>query len=112
MPGNVLTTTSQVMCPHGGQATLLTSNTKVLIDNSPALLESDVHPVVGCPFTIGQKYSPCVKITWSAGATKMKVTKNETSVLIKTSQGKCISAEGATQGIATIVNTELKVSAQ
>ena len=46
----ILTTGSTVMCPHGGQAVLFTSNVDALIDGVPALLLSDVHPIVGCPF--------------------------------------------------------------
>ena len=113
MPGNVLTIASTVLCMHGGSAILTTSNTKMLIDNAPALLESDIHPVAGCPFQIpvgaGTKPSPCIRIEWSAGATKMKV--NGVPVLVRSSIGKCYSPEGAMQGIANIVNTQVKISA-
>jgi hypothetical protein len=110
MPGQILTTSSTITCTHGGQAILLTANAKVTVDGAPALLESDVHPVVGCPFTVGPKYSPCIRIEWTAGATK--VTINQTKVLVKSSIGKCINAEGAPQGVALILNTQMKVSAQ
>jgi hypothetical protein len=110
MPGQILTTASTITCMHGGQAILLTANAKVLVDGAPALLESDIHPVAGCPFTIGPKYSPCIRIEWTAGAAK--VTINGTSVLVRSSIGKCISAEGAPQGIAMIINTQTKVTAQ
>ena len=98
------------MCPHGGQATLLTSNTRGFAESAPALLESDIHPIVGCPFTIGLKYSPCIRIEWSAGASK--VTVNDIAVLVRTSIGKCINPEGAPQGVAIIVNTQIKATAQ
>ena len=110
MPGQILTTASTITCMHGGQAILLTANTKVLVDGAPALLETDIHPVAGCPFTIGPKYSPCTRIEWTAGAAK--VTINGTKVLVRSSIGKCISAEGAPQGIAMILNTQTKVMAQ
>jgi len=110
MPGQVLTTSSTITCTHGGQAILLTSNAKVTADGAPALLESDIHPVVGCPFTVGPKYSPCIRIEWTAGAGK--VTINQTKVLVQSSIGKCINAEGAPQGVAMILNTQMKVSAQ
>ena len=110
MAGNILTTASTIMCTHGGQATLFTSNTKVLAQNAPALLETDVHPVVGCPFTVGPKYSPCVRIEWSAGATQNTV--NGTAVLTRSSIGKCLGAEGAIQGVAISVNTQIKASAR
>lgn len=109
MPGNILTTASTIMCPHSGSAILSTANTKGFATNAPALLEMDVHPVAGCPFTIGPKYSPCIRIEWSAGAGK--VTVNGTPVLVKSSIGKCINPEGAPQGVAIIVNTQIKASA-
>jgi hypothetical protein len=94
---------------HGGTAILTTANTKLMVDNAPALLESDVAVVVGCPFTIGPKYSPCVKIEWTLGAAML--SSNGTKVLVKTSIGKCISGEGATQGIAMVASTQMKTSA-
>lgn len=110
MPGFILTTLSQVKCTHGGTATLVTANAKLKIDGAPALLESDVHPVVGCPFTLPNgKPQPCIRIEWTGGAATCKV--DGTKVLIKTSIGKCISAEGATQGLAIIVQTQVKAKA-
>ena len=103
---NLLTTASQVMCPHGGQATLITSNTQVTADGSPVLLESDVHIIAGCSFAIGPKYSPCVRIEWSAGTTASK--SNGTAFLTQSSVGKCLGAEGATQGMAMVVQTQTK----
>lgn len=110
MPGQILTTSSTITCTHGGQAILFSANSKVLVDGTPALLETDIHPVAGCPFTIGPKYSPCIRIEWTAGASKLTI--NETKVLVQSSIGKCISAEGAPQGIALIINTQMKVSGQ
>lgn len=110
MPGYVLTTASQVTCMHGAKAILTTSNVMARIDNMAALLETDVHAVAGCPFTLpGPKPSPCVRIEWSAGAVMAK--SNGTPLLIQTSIGKCISAEGAVQGIAIIAQTQAKAKA-
>jgi hypothetical protein len=110
MPGNILTTLSQVMCVHGGKAILTTANAKLKIDGAPALLESDIHPVAGCPFTIPPtKPQPCIRIEWTAGAAMCKA--DGTKVLTNASVGKCISAEGATQGLAIIAQTQVKVSA-
>ncbi|MFN0140315.1 MAG: hypothetical protein ACKVQW_09540 [Pyrinomonadaceae bacterium] len=110
MPGYILTTASQIMCMHGGTAILTTANTTVKVDNMPALVETDIHPVAGCAFTIPPgKPSPCIRIEWSMGATQVKA--NETAVLIQSSIGKCISAEGATQGVAIIAQTQTKAQA-
>ncbi len=114
MPGNILTIASTVLCMHGGSAILTTANSKVMADNMPALLESDVHSVAGCPFQIpvgvGTKPSPCIRIEWSGGSTQVQV--NGVGVLLQSSIGKCFSPEGAMQGIASIVNTQLKASAR
>jgi hypothetical protein len=114
MPGNILTVGSTIMCLHGGQAILTTANSKLLVDNLPALLESDVHAVAGCPFQIpfgtGTKPSPCVRIEWSAGSVRVAV--NGAGVLVRTSVGKCFSPEGAPQGLAVIANTQVRTTAQ
>jgi hypothetical protein len=110
MPGKVLTTASTIQCPHGGRAMLQTANTKTFAGGASVLLEADVHLVVGCPFTIGLKYSPCVRIEWSAGASK--VTVQQSKVLVQSSIGKCINAEGAPQGVAIIGTTQMKALAQ
>lgn len=110
MPGYVLTTTSQVTCIHQAKAILTTSNVKAKIDGSPALLESDIHAVVGCPFTVGPKYQPCVRIEWSMGATMAKV--DGTRVLVQSSIGKCYSADNIMQGIAIISQTQIKAQAK
>ncbi len=98
------------MCPHGGQATLMTTNTHASAQGGRILLESDVHLVTGCPFTVGDKYSPCVRIEWSAGSGTSSV--NGTAVLVRSSIGQCLNAAGLTQGVATIVQTQPKASAQ
>ena len=109
MPGANLTTASQIQCPHGGQATLITTNVHAQA-GAAMLLESDVHVVAGCPFTIGTKYSPCVRIEWSAGATK--VTAGGVAVLTSSSVGKCYSPESAPQGVALVVNTQNRVTSE
>lgn len=110
MPGNILTTSSQIKCMHGGSAILTTSNTKMMVDNAPALLESDIHSVAGCPFTLpGPKPSPCIKIEWMLGAAMCQ--SGGTKVLVMSSIGKCSSAEGAVQGIAIISQTQTKTMA-
>jgi hypothetical protein len=110
MPGALLTTGSQVQCPHGGLATLTTANAKASASTGRVLLETDVHTVAGCAFTIGPKPSPCIRIQWSAGAVKLAA--GGTAVLLTTSIGTCYSPEGAPQGVALVAQAEPKASAQ
>ena len=105
--------TSTVLCMHGGSAILNTSNTKMIVDGVPALLETDIHMVAGCPFQIpvgpGTKPSPCIRIEWSGGSAQVKV--DGAGVLVQSSIGMCYSPEGAMQGLANIVATQTKISA-
>jgi len=109
MPGKVLTMSSSISCPHGGVAQLVTSDTKTRADGAFALLETDVHTVAGCPFMMGLMYSPCIRIEWSAGASKVKVS--GTPVLVQSSVGKCYALQGYIQGVAMINSTQQKVTA-
>jgi hypothetical protein len=109
MPGPILTTASRIQCPHGGQAVLQTKNTHTSA-GATALLETDIHTVTGCTFTVGTKYSPCLTIEWSAGAGA--VTIDGTAVLVKSSIGKCKNDGGLVQGIAVITLTQQKASAR
>lgn len=100
----ILTTTSTLLCPHGGSVILLTSNVDLKIQGAPALLVTDVHPVAGCPFTIGPKYSPCVTVRWAAGATQTNV--RGVPVLLQSSVGLCYSTEQAPQGPAIVAQVQ------
>lgn len=102
----ILTSTSTVMCPHGGQALLITSNTDALVDGAPMLLQSDLHPVVGCPFT-PVAYSPCVLIRWLSGATQVSV--RGVPVLLQNSVGLCLNGAQVPQGPGVVVQVQQKV---
>lgn len=109
MPGFVLTAASTIQCTHGGSASVMPAQTKVLADNSPILTESDMHTVAGCPFNVSGSPVPCMTISWSAGSPKVSVQGNK--VLTRTSIGQCKNAAGAVQGVAIIANTQTKVQA-
>ena len=100
---SMLTTASTVMCPHGGMAQLITTNTEALIDGAPVLLQTDLHPIVGCPFT-PVAYTPCVLIRWVTAATKTTI--HDVPVLLQTSVGLCLNAAQAPQGTAIVVQTQ------
>jgi hypothetical protein len=106
---SILTIENQIECPHGGQAILETTNEAFLVDDSPALLESDLHVIVGCPFTVGVVYMPCVEIEWSGGAEMLTV--DGVGVLLETSIGMCNNASGAPQGVALIMDSNPEVDA-
>ena len=100
----LLTTTSTVVCPHFGQAILMTSNTQALVLGAPVLLVTDLHAVAGCPFLFGTVPSPCLTIQWVTGATQSKI--NNVPALLQTSVGLCLNAAQAPQGTAIVVQTQ------
>ena len=101
----ILTTTSIVMCPHGGMARLSTTNTEMLLDGVPALLLSDVHQIVGCPFTLPPAVpSPCLTIEWLVGATQTSL--HSVPVLLLSSVGLCYNAAHAPQGLAVVMQAQ------
>lgn len=104
----ILTTASTVMCPHGGQAVLFTSNAEAVIDGAPALLLSDVHPVVGCAFAPVSPL-PCLSIQWVTGTTQALV--RGVPLLLQSSVGLCLNAAQAPQGLALVVQTQQKAQA-
>jgi hypothetical protein len=102
----LLTTTSTVVCPHFGLATLMTSDTKALVDGAPVLLLTDVHTVTGCPFAPGGVPSPCLSIRWVTGATQSRI--DQIPALLQTSVGLCLNVAQVPQGPAVVLQTQTK----
>ena len=105
----ILTTGSTVLCPHAGQAILLTGNTEALIDGAPALLMSDLHTIAGCVFAPGGVAMPCLTIQWVTGATQAAV--RGVPLLLQTSVGLCLNALQAPQGTAIVVQVQQRATA-
>ena len=104
----ILTTGSTVMCPHGGQAVLITSNTEALVDGVPALLLTDIHPIAGCPFAPVTPL-PCLYIQWITGTTQANV--HGIPMLLQNSVGMCINPVGVPQGLPIVLQTQQRVQA-
>lgn len=103
----ILTTSSTVLCPHGGRAQLATTNTDVLIDGTLALLQTDLHPIVGCTFT-PPAIGPCVSIRWLSGSTQTRAA--GVPVLLQTSVGLCLNAAQVPLGTALVVQVQAGVN--
>jgi hypothetical protein len=114
MAGNTLNTNATLKCPHGATVNIISSNTKVSVDNAFAALATDQFIVAGCPFQIpigaGTKPSPCMTVKWVM--TDMRTTVNGTPTLSKSSVGICQTAEQIPQGPVVISQTQTKVSTQ
>lgn len=113
MSGNSLTTASTLLCPHGGQVQIVSSNTKVQAAETPMATAADTFTVSGCPFqlpTVPPIPSPCVTVQWIAPDTR--VTVNGTPSLSQSSTGMCFSATQLPQGPPSVVSTQSKVQSQ
>ena len=111
MPGFLLHVGATVICPHGGQASTVSTNQRVKVNGMPVALLNDVTTVAGCPFQVpvgtGTKPQPCVKVQWLVPATRVKVMGQ--FVLLQTSSGLCQSAEQIPQGPPTVITTQTRV---
>jgi len=111
MPGPLFHVGAQAICPHAGQISTVSTNTRVLVSGQPVATMADTFPIAGCPFQIpvgpGTKPQPCVQVRWLVPATR--VTVNGQPVLLQTSTGICQSIEQIPQGPPTIVATQPRV---
>jgi len=111
MPGPLVHVSATVMCPHGGQVTAISSNTRVLVSGTPVVTVSDQYLIAGCVFTIpGPKPSPCVTARWLTPAARVQV--NGQPVIVQSSTGICSSPEQVPQGPPLIVATQPRVIGQ
>lgn len=99
MAAPVLTQAARIMCPHGGQATVVPSNPTIQIAGSPVLVMSDVFTIVGCAFNISGAPAPCLNIQWTAPA--MALTVNNIPALLASSVGMCLGGSGSVPAIVT-----------
>jgi hypothetical protein len=108
----LLTTGSQMMCPHGGQVSAVSSNTKVKAGD-PVLRVSDTFTISGCPFVVGTVAHPCVSVKWKQPASDASALGD--SVLTSQSVGLCqaadmVGTDGA-QGTVLVSMTQSKAKA-
>ena len=77
------------MCSHGGQATPVTTNPRVLVSGQPVATLSSLYTVAGCalpPPTAGN--GPCVTAQFVSSATR--VMAGGVPVLLLDSQAVCV----------------------
>ncbi|MCP3868830.1 MAG: hypothetical protein GY703_12175 [Gammaproteobacteria bacterium] len=108
MPGPLYHVNATTLCPHGGQATVVSSNTRVMVSGMPVVTASDVATIAGCAFTVGNKPQPCVTIQWLVPATRVMV--NGQPVILQTTPALCKSAEQIPQGPRTVVTNQTRVT--
>jgi hypothetical protein len=106
--GQLLTTESVLMCPHGGSVTIVSTNMATMADGAPVVRSSDTFIVAGCPFVVGVVPMPCVSVQWILASLASTVMGD--SVLTMDSVGLCLGASMAPQGPVVIVDTQVPVS--
>jgi hypothetical protein len=108
MPGALYHVGVTALCPHAGQVTAITSNTRVLLGGQPATTQADTYTIAGCVFNVSSSPHPCVKVQWLAPATRVKI--NGQPAILQTSPGLSLAADQAPQGSPIVVAGQLRVS--
>jgi hypothetical protein len=108
MGAALLNASSQLMCPHGGQVSIITSNTKVKGGGDYLIRSSDTFTITGCPLNVAGAPHPCVQVKWMSTAMQSKTAGDAN--LTEQSLGMCLAADQAVQGTVMVSSTQRKVS--
>lgn len=108
MAGKLLTTQSQLRCPHGGTVSAVSGGPVMAGAGARVLVQTDACTVAGCPFQLpapsGTVPSPCVRVQWIIANAAVRV--NGIPTLSESSVGVCLSALQAPQGTVVVVSTQ------
>jgi hypothetical protein len=108
MPGFLMHVGATAICPHAGQVTVISTNTRVLVSGQPVATMNDTYMVAGCPFVLPSGTpSPCVKVQWLVPA--MRVFVNKSPAILQNSTGLCLSPAQVPQGPPSVLVTQLRV---
>jgi uncharacterized Zn-binding protein involved in type VI secretion len=108
MPGFLFHVGASAICPHGGQVSIISTNTRVLVNGTPVATMGDQYMIAGCAFTVpGPKPQPCIKVQWLAPATRVLI--NGQPAILQLSTGLCLSAEQIPAGPPNVVATQTRV---
>lgn len=88
MPGFLLHIGATVMCAHGGPASPVASNPRVLVMGQPVVTMDAPYVIAGCPFPPPPNGNgPCATARWMTAA--QRVTSNGRPLLLSNSQAIC-----------------------
>lgn len=111
MSGPLVNVGATGICPHAGQMSIVSANTRVLASGTPVATVADQFLIAGCPFTTPEpKPSPCVTTQWLVPAARVLI--NGQPAVLQTSTGLCFSPLQVPQGPPTIVATQPRVIGQ
>jgi hypothetical protein len=106
--GDYLTSSSTLMCPHGGTVRTVPANAHVTLGGAQIVLATDTFPIGGCAFNISGAPHPCVQVQWIVSA--LRATAAGGQPLTTDSVGLCLAADSAPQGPVLIQTTQAQVS--
>jgi hypothetical protein len=98
---------AQAMCPHGGQISTASSNTRVKVGGQFVATSADTSTIAGCPFSTSAGPHPCVKVQWLVPAMRVKI--NHQAALLKDSTALCVAADQVPQGAPQILVVQMRV---
>ncbi len=105
MPGYLIDAGAIVQCPHQIPVTISGSQT-LKVGGQVATVMNDTFTISGCPFMVGPKPQPCVKVQWLVAATRVTI-KGQPALLVD-SQGLCQSADQIPAGPPSVQTTQQK----
>jgi hypothetical protein len=100
----LLTTSSTLMCPHGGTVTATPGATRARADGM-LLRASDSFSIAGCTFNVASVAQPCTTVQWVV--TPQRVKHGGDLVLNEASVGLCLGP--APQGTVIVAANQGKV---
>jgi hypothetical protein len=97
---------ASAICPHGGQISSITTNTRVLVNRRPVVTQTDTFTIIGCTFPPSGTPHPCVMSKWHIPATRILVSGKP--AILQDSQGMCYSADQSPQGPPIVISTQIR----
>ena len=85
MPASLLHVGITVRCPHGGVVSTISPEARVLVSGMPVITPTVGTMVSGCSFVLAGVPHPCLRVQWTAAATRVFV--NGQPALVQTSEG-------------------------
>ncbi len=88
---------STLLCPHGGPVHIMATGFRSpLPDGAIPAKATDLFTINGCPFIVGDRPSPCIRVQWVVTNTAEQIDGQPS--LNAQSTGLCLGASGAPQG--------------
>jgi hypothetical protein len=105
----LLTSSSVLMCPHGGPVQIISANSRAKATD-PLACSTDTFVITGCPFVIAGAPHPCVTIQWITTATRCQA--GGQPLLNESSVGLCLAPDQTPQGPVQIVSVQPRATGQ